>query len=228
MALVKERLNSGGDINEMTDKGTALHVACLYNRVEIGRLLLENGADPRAKDRWGQMPIDIANDREMVALLREFGVTEFGAYQFNQMQREGQRNAVLLGNKNGTEVMLEQLDPIDHFYGFYAPWLSVEHLNVVEEALQADETSADAPCAVAAEGLPRLYLLDSKLLKGLPLDEAELLALAEQISQARPFKKLRAWDKYTVFLFLSQLRSLRLVATKRKLRAYFLQWHESA
>lgn len=162
---------------------------------------------------------------EGVALLREFGVTEFGVYQFNQMKRDGQRNAFLLGNKNSVDVLTDQLDPVDYFY---APWISVEHLNVLEHALDANPTSVGSAIAVSTEGRPLLFLLESAVLRGTERDDVELFDLGTEIYKAGPFKKLRAWDKYTVFLFLCQLRSLNFVAKKRKLRLFFQQWHESS
>ena len=227
LELVKKRLSSGCDINEITDKGTALHVACIYNRLEIGRFLLENGANPRAKNQFGQMPIDIADNKQMVELLREFGVTEYGVYHFNQLKRDGQRNAFLLGNTNSVEHISNLLDAVDHYYGFNAPWISLDHVNVLENVLNIQTTNVDSPIATATEGQPKLYSLDSQLLKGVELDDKSLFDLGAELCKTRPFKKLRQWEKYNVFFFLSQLRGLNFVAKKKKLLPYFQQWHES-
>mgnify|MGYP001613237164 CR=1 FL=1 len=224
LALVKKRLQMGCDINELTDKGTALHVACIYGRHEIGRFLLENGANPRAKDKFGQMPIDIADDEQMVALLREFGVTEFGIHDLEKMKQEGQRNAFLLGNKNSLEDMAERLDPVDFYYGFYAPWISLAHLNALEKIVGVKETIAEEAAMEGASGSSRLYGLDSSLLSATQIDDPQLFELSLELSKSRPFKKLPNWDKYSVFIFLAKLRALNFVAKKRKLKLFFQLW----
>jgi ankyrin repeat protein len=49
-------LNSGADVNGRTANGSPLHTACAYRRVEIAKLLLENGATPLAVDAEGHTP----------------------------------------------------------------------------------------------------------------------------------------------------------------------------
>ena len=46
--------------------------------MELGRLLLEGGADPNAKNRFGEVPLTlclIRKTEELIKLLLEFGVT---------------------------------------------------------------------------------------------------------------------------------------------------------
>ena len=145
LELVKKRVESGADINEVTDKGTALHVACIYKREVIGRYLLENGANPRAKDKFGQMPIDVADDAKMVALLREYGIQDFGIHEFNTLQRDGQQNALILGNRNDVNMLAELLDPIDNYHGFYVPSFSLPHLHELEDWVNVKRTTPNPP-----------------------------------------------------------------------------------
>ena len=222
--LVKDRLKKGCDINELTYKGTALHVACIYGRYEIARYLLENGANPSAKDKYGQTPIDIADDEQIVALLREFGVKEFGVHDYNKLKIEGQRNAFLLGNRNSIEDLVERQDALDFYYGFCAPWVSIDHLNALEKLVGAPETSLDSPIAEGASGSSRLYGLDRELLRAVQIDDGSLFDLSSKLCKTRPFKKLLNWDKYSVFIFLSELRALEFVAKKRKCKVFFQMW----
>lgn len=60
-------------------KGTALYRACRQGHVECAALLLEHGADPKAKDLGGVSCLQIAREREhedVVELLLSKGVTE--------------------------------------------------------------------------------------------------------------------------------------------------------
>ena len=207
--LVKRRVEAGGDINQVTDKGTALHVACIYQREEIGRYLLEHGADPRAKDRYGQMPIDVADDEKMVALLREYGVHEFGIHESNTLERDGQSNALILGNRNDSKLLTELTDPLDNYHGVYVPWLTLTHLQSLEEAFDIEPISADAAIVAQGDTGPRLFLLDKSLMKRVDVADDELFEKAQAISRLRPFQKTRFWDKYNVFLLLCDLRALR-------------------
>ena len=222
--LVKSRVAAGADINQVTDKGTALHVACIYKREEIGRFLLENGANPRAKDWSGQMPIDVADDANMVALLREFGIQDFGLFDFNKLKRDSQKNALLLGNRNDVEIFSEMLDPIERYHGFYAPWLSLSHLQELASHLGAKETELeDDMISNGGEG-PQLFSLDSSILRKTDNDDNSLFEHAIAIAKLRPFKKMIYWDKYRVFQLLVDIRALNFISKKRKLKLYFQQW----
>lgn len=48
------------DRNQYEFQGTALHVACIYRRDEIVRLLLEHSADPNVVDKFGRTPVILA------------------------------------------------------------------------------------------------------------------------------------------------------------------------
>lgn len=222
--LVKQRLAAGADINEVTDKGTALHISCIYRREEIARFLLENGANPRAKDKSGRMPIDVAEDSQMVALLREYGVQEFGIHDYNVLKRQGQKNAFILGNANDVNALAELLDPIENYHGFYAPWFSIPHLHELEDKLEIKRTTPESAGVTQNEKCPRLYAIDSLLLRKFDTTDEVLFDYAESLSELRPFKKMDYWDKFRLFQFLCNLRSLNFIAKKRKLRLFFQQW----
>ena len=224
LELVKSRVQAGADINEVTNRGTALHVACIYKRTEIARYLLENGANPQAKDQHGQLPIDVADDETMVALLREFGVQELGIYDHNMLERENQPNAFILASKNDLNLLAEMIDPLDTFLGFYSPRLSFAHLQSLQESLQVAPVEPDSAIVTQPDGRPRLFPLDSHVLRSLELSDDQLLDQATVISKSRPFKKMPFWDKYTVFLLLCNLRALSYISKKRKLRLFFQQW----
>jgi ankyrin repeat protein len=49
---------------------TPLHWAAKEGNIEIAQLLMSKGANPMAKDRSGHTPIDLANSKEMVKILR--------------------------------------------------------------------------------------------------------------------------------------------------------------
>ena len=56
-AIVAAVLDAGGDVNERDRSGnTALHVVAYFGRDAAGRLLVERGADPRARNVVGRLP----------------------------------------------------------------------------------------------------------------------------------------------------------------------------
>ncbi|CAD7928023.1 unnamed protein product [Amoebophrya sp. A120] len=60
----------GSDPNAKSAEGrTALHRACFNGHCEVVTLLLQNGADPRIKDKMNERPYDIATSKEIHALL---------------------------------------------------------------------------------------------------------------------------------------------------------------
>jgi ankyrin repeat protein len=77
---MKHLIELGVDVNASDDgklrspKGTSLSYAIGVQNVENVRLLLENGADPRIRNRWGRGALQEAEGKgspEIAALIRE-------------------------------------------------------------------------------------------------------------------------------------------------------------
>eukprot|EP01065_Artemidia_motanka_P033400 TRINITY_DN40397_c0_g1_i1.p2 TRINITY_DN40397_c0_g1~~TRINITY_DN40397_c0_g1_i1.p2 ORF type:complete len:305 (+),score=146.02 TRINITY_DN40397_c0_g1_i1:47-916(+) len=75
VSRVKRRLEERAAIDEqMRDGKTALHVAAVFGRAEVVRLLLQAGADPTLRDAKGRTPAVFATNygqRATAAMLRE-------------------------------------------------------------------------------------------------------------------------------------------------------------
>ncbi|XP_035696699.1 ankyrin repeat domain-containing protein 49-like [Branchiostoma floridae] len=74
MALLKELLERGADINAKTHDGwQALHSACRWNHVDVASLLLQAGADINATSSGGNTPLHVAasnaNAKQALVLL---------------------------------------------------------------------------------------------------------------------------------------------------------------
>ena len=55
-------VGKGLDVNKPNkDKKTPLHDACMQDHVEVARFLLRCGAEPAAKDKWGETPLYVAS-----------------------------------------------------------------------------------------------------------------------------------------------------------------------
>eukprot|EP00186_Timspurckia_oligopyrenoides_P001333 CAMPEP_0182451250 /NCGR_PEP_ID=MMETSP1172-20130603/43616_1 /TAXON_ID=708627 /ORGANISM="Timspurckia oligopyrenoides, Strain CCMP3278" /LENGTH=1024 /DNA_ID=CAMNT_0024649003 /DNA_START=175 /DNA_END=3249 /DNA_ORIENTATION=- len=76
--LLKEKLMVGGPANYADyDRRTALHLAASEGHAEVAELLLLNGADVNARDRFGRTPVDDAlksGHRSVLRSFRQFGV----------------------------------------------------------------------------------------------------------------------------------------------------------
>lgn len=64
--------NSSLQINKMTNRGTALHIACRYNNEKVVELLLENGAHTGLEDVNGLTPILLTQKMEILELLPKY------------------------------------------------------------------------------------------------------------------------------------------------------------
>ena len=71
--VVRLLLDRGAAPNAREDIGdmTPLHHAAQLGYLEAVRLLLDRGGDPNARDEDGETPLDLADDDEVIALLRE-------------------------------------------------------------------------------------------------------------------------------------------------------------
>lgn len=71
---VKKLIELGSDVNEKSEGMTPLMYAARYNRVDIMKLLIKNGAKIKTRDGKGYTAMKfakIANAEEAVALLKE-------------------------------------------------------------------------------------------------------------------------------------------------------------
>ena len=59
-------------INKMTKRGTALHIAVKYSRIDIVALLLKDRACSILEDYTGKIPLEVANDPEIIDLIPQF------------------------------------------------------------------------------------------------------------------------------------------------------------
>ena len=65
-------LEAGALVNVQDfERNTPIHYAVFYGDVKIIKLLLEKNADLELKNKKGQIPLDLANDKVIANLLRE-------------------------------------------------------------------------------------------------------------------------------------------------------------
>lgn len=57
------------EINKLTQKGTALHLACSLNKPHIVSLLLSKNADPRIMNNEGYIPSDICANEDIIKII---------------------------------------------------------------------------------------------------------------------------------------------------------------
>ncbi|KAH8679635.1 ankyrin repeat-containing domain protein [Tricladium varicosporioides] len=72
--LVRDLIRKGGDMDEKSgeDENTALHSAAAFGHKEVVRVLLEGGADREVENKFGEVAMDIAEEKgfkEVVELL---------------------------------------------------------------------------------------------------------------------------------------------------------------
>lgn len=57
------------DVNKLTQKGTALHLACSINKSAYVSLFLAHGADPSVMNNEGYIPSDLCTSEEIVRII---------------------------------------------------------------------------------------------------------------------------------------------------------------
>jgi ankyrin repeat protein len=71
-------INRGADLDAQQDDGwTSLHLAALFGHIDFMRLLLDRGANPHARDNFGETPSQVARthqQQEISRLLSEYSV----------------------------------------------------------------------------------------------------------------------------------------------------------
>ena len=74
LETVKKFIEYGANVNEKSNGLTPLMLAARYNRVEIIKVLLENGANIALQDERGMTAVkhaEISNAKEALAILKE-------------------------------------------------------------------------------------------------------------------------------------------------------------
>ena len=72
LPAVRARLAAGDNVNAVNQFGsTALHYAIQTGRLDVVRELIQAGADPTLKNKWGETSRDVAKNNEMRHLLEE-------------------------------------------------------------------------------------------------------------------------------------------------------------
>lgn len=74
LETVKKLIHLGADVNEFSSNKTPLMYAARYNRVEMIKLLVANGADLSIKDQYGNDALkyaELSDAKEAAALIKE-------------------------------------------------------------------------------------------------------------------------------------------------------------
>lgn len=78
------------DVNKVTLKGTALHVACYLNKPSYVSLLLGKNADPSLLNNEGYIPADLCTSEEIIKIINK--------------DTKAKQNATISTNPNQNEV----------------------------------------------------------------------------------------------------------------------------
>ncbi len=109
---VRNAISSGQNVRQTREDGmTPLHLAAIWDRLDVAQLLLDNGADINAVDDQGQTPYDVAVSQETKHFLESQGAsinttnnnnrTNPQLYEnWNQYEREHNINAETNNNNN--------------------------------------------------------------------------------------------------------------------------------
>lgn len=74
LEFVKKLIEYGADVNEISEDLTPLMIAARYNKVDILRILLSNGANPSARNEKGFTALkyaQLSNATEAIAILKD-------------------------------------------------------------------------------------------------------------------------------------------------------------
>ena len=84
--LVKKLIDYGADVNEKSNGLTPLMIAARYNKVEIIKLLLANGAHLKEKNEIGITALkyaEISNAKEAIVFLKLSEAKRLLVFRFN-------------------------------------------------------------------------------------------------------------------------------------------------
>ncbi|KQB41324.1 ankyrin repeat domain-containing protein [Flavobacterium aquidurense] len=74
LEFVKKLIEYGADVNEISEDLTPLMIAARYNKVDILRVLLSNGANPSVRNEKGFTALkyaQLSNATEAIAILKD-------------------------------------------------------------------------------------------------------------------------------------------------------------
>jgi ankyrin repeat protein len=74
LEFVKKLIEYGADVNEISEDLSPLMIAARYNKVDILKILLSNGANPSAKNEKGFTALkyaQLSNATEAIAILKD-------------------------------------------------------------------------------------------------------------------------------------------------------------
>ncbi|OMQ07969.1 ankyrin repeat domain-containing protein [[Flexibacter] sp. ATCC 35103] len=74
LEFVKKLIEYGADVNEISEDLTPLMIAARYNKVDILRILLSNGANPSVRNEKGFTALkyaQLSNATEAIAILKD-------------------------------------------------------------------------------------------------------------------------------------------------------------
>jgi len=72
--LVKFLISEGAEVNVSYKGQTPLHYAAAFDLIEAVKLLVWAGADANVKNKEGHTPMDLTNDDEVIAFLKQFTI----------------------------------------------------------------------------------------------------------------------------------------------------------
>jgi len=89
-------------------QGTILHRAAGLGNLEVVKILLEHGADPKAQDSRGMKPRDLTDDQALMAMLNEHAVPSSDDVKLIEASRQGDLEAVKGLLAGGADINAEE------------------------------------------------------------------------------------------------------------------------
>ena len=128
--LLSALLKAGLQINEPIDENghTALHWSAVYNKLRSARFLMKNGADPHARNKHGNRPIDEAFNDNQLEMCKTLAVGTDDDYIIDDIIPNEAVETLLAGWSKETNlvfVAINQKDPGNDIDG----WLDYKWSN---------------------------------------------------------------------------------------------------